>query len=349
MDDDRIDPYAVLSEYDLGSVREAIGAGGTAGRTWKVAASSGVFFLRLRGGRTSTEERLRFDHGLREHLVTRGVPTASAVRTKSGDRWVRHQGRVYELYPFVVGRPFRPSNQQEIAHAAQELAKFHRAAADYRPASPRKEAIAQYTTLGFSDEVSDRMDDPHLQMSAMMEVRGLAAVHDQRLVDRCIARVKGLMHLYAGTAYDRLTGWVIHGDYTPANLLFSEEGEVVGIFDFDWALPGARCRDVADGLYFFATQPREIDSANIWSLTDAADFVPDRCAIFLKAYQRVSRLAPHEIEAIPAAFAGRWFSIRLEGMAKVRRDERFRFFSREIEKPLLWFDLNWAEWKEEMT
>jgi len=253
---------------------------------------------------------------------------------------------VYELYPFVVGRPFRPERTSEIAGAARALAEFHRAAAEYRPTVPQREAVAQYTTLGFFDAVSDRMDDPRLQKMNMVEVRGLApTADDRRRVDRCLARVEQAMEAYAGTAYDRLTGWVIHGDYTPANLLFSEAGEVVGIFDLDWALPGARCRDVADGLYFFATEPREIDSADIWSLTDAADLAADRCALFLRAYQRVVPLMPHEIEAIPWAFAGRWFSIRLEGMAKVERDERFRFFSRDIEKPLLWLDENWTALK----
>ena len=346
---DRVDPYEVLSEYDLGTVHRVTEAGGTAGKTWKVTASSGEYFLRLRGVRTSTEARLRFDHGLRIHLTAHGVPTASAVQTKGGGKWVRRYGRVYDLYPFVTGRSFRPNSGQEIANAARALAKYHTAAAGYRLPSTQKEAIAQYTTLGFSGEVSHRMDDPLLQVTNMLGVRKLAATdHDRRLVDRCIARVEHLMHVYAGAAYDRLTGWIIHGDYTPANLLFSEDGEVVGIFDFDWAVPGARCRDVADGLYFFATQPREIDSSDIWSLTAAADFDTDRCAIFLNAYQSIAPLAPHEIEAIPSAFAGRWLSIRLEGMAKVRKNERFRFFSREIEKPLLWLDANWSYLKKQL-
>ncbi len=339
----------VLSEYDLGTVYEVAVAGGTAGKTWKVKASTGEYFMRLRGVRTSTEARLLFDHGLRKHLVAHGVPTASAVPTKTGEKWVRKDGRVYELYPFVSGRSFRPANEPEITNAATALARFHKASADYKPPSEHQEAIAQYTTLGFSDAVSDRMDDPRLQITNMLAARELANTdQDKRLVDRCIVRVQRSMHAYAGVAYDRLTGWIIHGDYTPANLLFSEEGQVVGIFDFDWAVPGARCRDVADGLYFFATEPREIDSSNIWSLTNAADFDLERCSVFLNAYQSIAPLTPHEIEAVPWAFAGRWFSIRLEGMAKVHESDRFRFFSREIEKPLCWLDENWAHVRKQL-
>ena len=337
---DTVDLQAVLAEYELGTIYSVTGAGGTAGRTWKVRTSTGDYFLRLRGLRTSSEARLLYDHGLREHLIARGVPTVSAVRTRTGERWVRTKGRVYELYPFVVGRQFRPESEGEIAEAARALAEFHRAAADYRPQV--QEPVAQYTTLGFSDEVSDRLDDPRLQLVNMLKVREMASSkHERELVDRCIARVRALMRSYAGTKYDRLAGWVVHGDYTPANLLFSEEGEVVGIFDLDWAMPGTRCRDVADGLYFFASVPRRIDPSDIWSLTEAADLDLDRCTIFLEAYHEVAPLLRHEVDAIPYAFAGRWFSVRLEGMAKVDASERFRFFSRDIEKPLLWFDRNW--------
>jgi Ser/Thr protein kinase RdoA (MazF antagonist) len=337
------DLNSILALYDIGAVQGMSVAGGTAGKTWKVTSSSGDFFLRLRGMRTSSEARLRFDHGLRDHLIGCGVPTAASLATKAGARWVRMEEGVYELYPFVVGRSFDPESEEEIAAAARGLAEYHRAAAEYRPLSAETEPIAQYTTLGFSDAVSERMDDPGLQRLNLEAVRGLAAsdVERQR-VDRCIERVEGMQRTYAGVAYERLSGWVIHGDFTPANLLFSDSGQVVGIFDLDWALPGARCRDLGDGLYFFATRPREIDAGDIWSLTEVAEFDEDRCRVFLKAYQSVLPLERYEFEAIPLGFAGRWISIRLEGMAKVEPDEGFRFFSRGIEEPLRWLDVHWA-------
>ena len=349
MSDDGVDPSAVLREYDIGAVRGLTGAGGTAGSTWRVAASRGEYFMRMRGVRTSTEARLEFDHGLRERLVACGVPTVCAMRTRGGARWVRFGGRAYELYPLVVGRAFRAGDEREIAHAARALAEFHKIAAGYSPPSYQQEAVDQFTTLGFSDGVSDRMDDPRLQVVNLLGVRELApSAQDRRLVERCIERAEAQVRTYAGAAYDRLAGWVIHGDYTPANLLFSDEGEVVGVFDLDWAMPGARCLDVADGLYFFASEPREIDSADIWSLTDAADFALESCIAFLEAYQQVAPLAPYEVEAIPLAFTGQWLSIRLEGMAKVPKEHRFRFFSRGIEKPLLWLDANWPDLRRQL-
>ncbi|MBN1674297.1 MAG: phosphotransferase [Kiritimatiellae bacterium] len=337
-------PEDVLRDYEIGRIRAIRAGGGTAGKTWRVETSTGGYFLRLRGTRTSGDARLRYDHGLREHLAAQGVPTATAVRARDGARWVRAAGRVCELYPFIRGRAFRAGAAGEIANAAHALARFHEVAAAYKPPIQAGEPIAQYTTLGFSDAVSDRLEDPGLQLTNLQALHRLAAGAGERAnVEWAIGRVERLTEVYAGPAYSRLSGWVVHGDYTPANLLFSERGDVCGIFDLDWAYPGARCRDVADGLYFFAAQPRAIDPGNIWSLTDAAEFDAAGCRTFLAAYQESAALKAEELDAVPAAFAGRWFSIRLEGMAKVPEDERLRFFARDIRKPVEWLDANWGE------
>jgi len=343
MNNEGINPYIVLAEYNIGNIHNVSEAGGTAGKTWKVTTSSGDYFLRLRGIRTSTEERLLFDHGLREHLVARGIPTTATIHTKTGNRWIHLSERVYELYPYVMGRQFNADSENEIANAAKALAEFHKLTLDYKPSSTQRETIAQYTALGFSNEVSYQIDDPRLQVINMMNMKEIIRYYsDRELIDRCIARINRSFQNSTDSGYNSLNKWIIHGDYTPANLLFSQDGDVVGIFDFDWSMRGSRCRDVADGLYFFATCPRNIDPSNIWSLTDTADFDMDRCLVFLKAYQKILPLSSYEIAFVPQAFAGRWFSIRLEGMAKVQQDERFHFFSRQIEKPLLWLDANWT-------
>ncbi len=335
----------VLTEYDIGTIRGWAPAGGTAGKTWKVDTNTGSYFLRLRGVRTSSEARLSFDHGLRDHLVAHGIPTAASIRARNGNRWHRHPGGVYELYPFVAGYAFHPETMDQVAAAARALARYHRVAAGFVPPE-NPERIAQYTTLGFSDRTSDRMDDPLLLLENLEGVAGLASgagTGTQALIRRCMARVEDMNRDYAGPAYDRLSGWIIHGDYTPANVLFSAAGEVAGIFDLDWAFPGPRCRDVADGLFFFATVPRQIDAGCIWSLTAAAAFDPERCRVFLQAYQKTAPLQRPELRAVPAAFAGRWLSIRLEGMAKVDPSRRVEFFSRDVEAPMQWLDRHWPD------
>ena len=336
-------PETVLTHYSITPPRSISPAGGTAGRTWRVETDEEAYFLRLRGLRTSTDERIAFDHGLRAHLVESGVPTATAVSSKEGKQWVKVEHSVFELYPFVEGRQFDSASPDELLAAARALARFHAAARDYKSPRPEPIEIAQYAWLGFCDRASDRMDDPELQVANIRAVLDISQTAGERdAASWALRRAQGLCQANAGARYDRLCAWVVHGDYTPANVLFGSDHSVAGIFDFDWAMPGPRVRDVGDALYFFAASRGDLDSSDIWSLTDAAAFDFERCVAFMEAYQSESPLTSDEWDAVPTAFEGRWLSIRLEGMAKVPEAERLRFFGRgNIRVPVEWLDANW--------
>jgi len=162
-----------------------------------------------------------------------------------------------------------------------------------------------------------------------------------------LGRARDLCDTNAGECYHRLPACVVHGDYTPANLLFDARGDVAGIFDLDWAMPMPRARDIGDALYFFACDRPTADSSDIWTLTEAAAFDFEKCVAFLRAYHGHSPLSDEEWDAIPKAFEGRWLSIRLEGMAKVPEDQRLRFFGRgDIQVPPEWLDAHWADVRE---
>jgi len=338
-------PDAALEHYDLDPLLAIAPAGGTAGRTWRVSTRDRAYFLRMRGVRTSTQERLVYDHGLREHLSHRGVPTAVAFPTRDGQRWLTLEGRVFELYPFVEGTAFDFSSHDELEAAAEGLARFHEAARDYEPREDHPLVIAQYAWLGFCDRASDRMDDPQLQIANIEAILNTSTTPgEQSAAHWALERARRLAQTNAGERYQRLLGWVAHGDYTPANLLFTDQGQLAGIFDLDWAMPTPRCRDIGDALFFFAGDRETVDSSNIWALTDASPFDFDRCVAFLRAYDQTSPLSAQEWDAIPSAFEGRWLSIRLEGMAKVPESERLRFFGRgDLQVPPEWLDEHWGD------
>jgi len=336
-------PIDVLAHYDVGAVRSIHAAGGTAGRTWRVDASAGAFFLRLRGARTSARERVSFDQGLRAYLAAAGLPCVAPLRTREGASWWDEGGRVYELYPPVEGEPYDACRADQRKAAAETLARLHLAAASYPAATGWGERVSQYAGLGVN-ETSDRPDDPRLLALALQALRSqVVGAEDANLLERCLERVATLARVYAGAPYRTLAGWVIHGDYTPGNLLFAANGQVAGVFDLDWAMPGARCRDVADGLYFFGAQRAWACTGDIWSLTDAAEWDAEGVRAFLAAYQHQAPLTAQELEAVPAAFTARWLSLRLEGTAKVAKAERWRFFARDIEQPLTWLDQHWPQ------
>lgn len=330
----------VLKQYELGNRYRVLPAGGTAGKCWRVETDVGVYFLRRRGVRTSSQEALAFDHGLRRHLVAGGVPTAEAIPARSGDLWLRTDSGVFELYPFIQGLLFDQNSEPQLAQTGQALAQFHRVAATYDQRGQYNPAGRQFAVAVPEVGGSDRLDDPRLILAALQGIARKADSPDR--LAGCLSQAQALSREYDQGVYDALPKWLIHGDYHPGNLLFPIlEGEVAGIFDLDWAVEHTRCRDLADGLYFFAARREaDLDGSDIESLTAAAQLDLGRCLIFLRAYMQIAPLEPEEIRAIPLALKARWLSARLEGMAKVPEEERIDFLLRDIEMPLRWLDEN---------
>jgi Ser/Thr protein kinase RdoA (MazF antagonist) len=336
------DVTRVLQAYALGDVEETVPHAGTAGKTWQIRTSRGVWLLRLRGVRTSTSELVAYDHGLRDHLLQHGVPTAAPLTTRDGRRCVLLDGRAFELYPWVEGCCLGSADATTLSRAARGLAQFHAAAADY-PGARSLPPVAQYTTLGCT-AASQRMENPVLLSGIYADLRRRSAAGSFAPALR-VARswLERLETEFAASRYDALPQTVTHGDFTLANLLFDTKGNLAGIFDFDWSRWGPRVRDLADGMYFIAGIRRSpLEPGNIWSLTESVGLTVDRCADWLNAYQSVAVLSAEEAACIPLALAARWLSIRVEGMAKVPPDERLRFALANVTEPLQWLEENWA-------
>ena len=89
-----------------------------------------------------------------------------------------------------------------------------------------------------------------------------------------------------------------------------------------------------------------LGGGDIWSLAEGAAFEVERWAGGVLADREGGALAAKEINALPLAFAARWLSIRVEGMAKVPASERVRFCVRDADLPLKWMDANWRHVKD---
>lgn len=327
--------------YDIGPIERWQRHGGTAGKTWRVWTSQGDWFLRLRGVRTSSPELVAFDHGLREHLVSAGVPTAVPLPARSGATAIHAADSMVELYPFVDGRTLARAGVGELRQASRMLARFHRAAADY----PRRDAlppVSQYSTVGLPD-TSARMEDPELLKRVYHRLsREQGAGTYRENIELSLRWLDKLCTAFGREAYDALPHTVTHGDFTLANLLFDPGGSVCGVFDFDWSRWAPRIRDVADGMFFLGGERRTpLVPADIWSLTEDATLHRHRCVCWLRSYSDVSELTAAEVNAVPLALAARWLSVRVEGMAKVPPDDRRRFCFGNLAPPLRWLDENW--------
>jgi Ser/Thr protein kinase RdoA (MazF antagonist) len=331
---------AALQFYDLGPLQAFRHHAGTAAKTWRLETASGEYLLRTRGSRTSSADLIAYDHALRRHLLAAGIPTAAPLAARDGGTYTRIGDKALEVYTIVSGATLPAAGPAEIAAAARALAAFHAAAASF-PLALTLPPVAQYRTLGL-EQTSGRMEDPALLeqiYGGIAAIPGTAA-HAAALA-LAHAWLERLRRRFDDTAYARLPHTVTHGDFTLANLLFLD-GQVSGIFDFDWARWAPRIRDVADGLFFISGQRRTpLAAADIWSLTEAVDLSVARGALWLRSYAADAALSDDELACLPLALAARWLSVRVEGMVKVPQAERPRFALDNLAGPLEWLDRYW--------
>ena len=332
-----VEPREILASYDIGEVQEVHVAGGTAGKCWRVTSTTGRYFLRCRGPRTSSRQAVEFDHGFRRHLLARGVPTAAPIVTGSSETWVLTDGRAFELYRFVDGRSFGGS-RAELVETARALAHFHQAAAEYPARGSFNPVPAQFAIAAPEVGGSERMDDPELMAAAFERL-----ARDEPALDYAVEQARRLTREYGGSVYGALPRWLIHGDYHPGNLLYSDSGKLAGIFDLDWACEHTRSRDLADGVYYLAGRRDEFDGSSIESMTEAVQPDMDDALLFLRTYSEIAPLEPEEVRAIPLALRARWLAERLEGSAKVTPERRVWFITRDLERPLEWLDAHEEE------
>jgi len=321
-----------LAHYEIGEILAVQVAGGTAGKCWRVSSAAGRYFLRCRGLRTSSRQAVEFDHGFRRHLLAHGVPTAAPLAANSGRTWVLSDGRAFELYPFVDGRPFGGS-RVELVETARALAHFHQAAAQYPARGSYNPIPTQFAIAAPEVGGSERMDDPEVMAAALERM-----ARREPALGYAVEQARRLSRTYSASLYSALPRWLIHGDYHPGNLLYSESGRMAGIFDLDWACEHTRSRDLADGVYYFAGRREQFDNSRIESMTEAVEPDMDNAILFLRAYHEAARLEPEEMRAIPLALRARWLAERLEGSAKVPPERRVWFITRDLERPLEWLD-----------
>jgi Ser/Thr protein kinase RdoA (MazF antagonist) len=310
-------------------------AGGTANASLVVVGLRGQYVLRRRNPRYCDRGQLAYDHSVLHALAQAGLPVPHVVRAAGGSRWVEHEGRVYELHQYIEGADFTPDDLAEVAAAGAMLARLHRATEQLQP-SGRKDW--------------PRYFDPKVSTKSLKEARrklrgpspGDLSPYTPGEVDQTLGRLlqeaKDCERGLPDRAYWALPQAVIHGDWHPANLRF-RDGQVIGVFDFDWVGRQPRMVDVTDGLLFFGSvREGRLDGGDIWSLTQP--YTPDleRMRVFLQAYRAHVPLERAELAALPNLLRQRALYNRVDPMVRKVPEERQLAFlvAGRVSEPLDW-------------
>lgn len=236
------------SQFDLGSIQTIVEAlvGSRRSRKWVIRAKRGDFVLKERSEQLATVEQVAFAHEVQLRLEEAGFPVAAIIGTRDGNRSL-YQGseRIWELTRLVRGSAFDRGAEQ-AREAGRTLAWFHAALVGMDvPALTTSTAFHRRTDLAtIADHIPRAIrivtNDEKTRKAAADLTRTLFATYEQ------LVRKTDVM------GFAQWPKFVVHGDWHPGNLLFSEDANVAGVFDFDTVRSEPRIADVANGALQFS-------------------------------------------------------------------------------------------------
>ncbi len=265
----------VLSHYDVGIVHRVrpLEAGNRRAAKVVVEAERGSFLLKRRPRGADEPARVEFAHAVQRHLTARSFPVPQLLETSTEGRTLLNLDKhIYELFHFVEGSRYDGS-LEATREAGRQLAVFHRDLRDLdAPGAPTEGCFHgdPIVRQNLTKLASEKGADP---------ARRMQAVADALLMryDKSSVRVNRL-------GFDTWKQQVIHGDWHPGNLLFSDH-KVRAVVDFDAIRISPAVTDLANGMLQFSIVAGRPDPAD-WP----AHFERDRMFEFLNGYREVTRL-----------------------------------------------------------
>jgi len=318
----------LAEEYSLGAPDSVRPGGGTASPKAILGYGGRRFLLRRRRAEFCPENRVRFDHAFIWHLARAGLPVATPLTARSGRTYVVRGEHAYEIVPYIEGLEVADqASGDRMRSAARMLGRLHEASRSFSPPA--------HKDLGRDLFLPRYL---HLLEAELERSRGQDA-RPRRVAELMLGKAKEAIAETERLRPDDVAPIVVHGDYTPANVLFRGP-EVGGVFDFDWATRTNRTWDLARGIAFFAFRRKApLDPDDIVSLTEAQTPDVARAGAFLRAYEEVApRLDVAERRILPLFIRETLLCMRVAGMRKLPPDERLGFAVRDMEGLLDWME-----------
>lgn len=272
------------------TISEPVASGGLSGaRLWRLKSPRGELCLRRWGREHPDAERLRWIHGVLQHVGGRcGNWIPVPIATQSGETYVAAGGYLWELAPWLSGLPelvLAPTRDRVVA-AMTVLAQFHLAAETFpgtgntpRPAPGICARLEQLTGLlhGGIERLRTGVEEAHAVWPSLAEA-GLGLLKNFSKtappLERMLLEVSGLS----------VTNQPCIRDIHCEHILFTEN-EVTGMVDF-----GAMRTDHVTG-----------DIARLLGSVAEAD--SDLWVDGLAAYERFRRLSSAEHRLLKAYHA----------------------------------------------
>lgn len=173
-------------------------------------------------------DEILFEHDVIRYLAEFGYPVPNWILTKDGNKYTLHAGEVAVLFDFIQGHhvtfndDYFLNRNKEVFEAGKSLANLANIGKKFNTIHKRTRTI--FTELQRVLDSEDRFVD---EFEGGVEFVG---------------QIKQSI-LFAKSA--EVTSGLIHNDFRPSNVIFSESGSVSCVIDFDWSCKGPHVKDLA--------------------------------------------------------------------------------------------------------
>ena len=265
VDDDDLEKF--VAQYDIGRATSCKGiAEGVENSNYLLQTDRSTYILTLYEKRVA-EADLPFFLGLMDHLAHQGIACATPVHARDGKTLRRLAGRPAAIVTFLQGMWPRRVHTTHCAQLGEALAQLHLAGASFPMKRANALSLAGWRTL--FEGCRPRADSIR---------KGLA----EELAGE-------LDHLARHWPADLPAG-VIHADLFPDNVFFLGD-KLSGMIDFYFACNDLFVYDLAICL-------------NAWCFETDGSFNATKARLLVRHYDKIRRLTPGEIDALPLLARG---------------------------------------------
>ncbi|KAA2244214.1 homoserine kinase [Salinarimonas soli] len=258
---------AFVAGYDIGRVLSCKGiAEGVENSNFALHTERGSYILTLYEKRVR-ESDLPFFLGLMRHLSANGLVCPLPILDRRGEALGRLAGRPAALVSFLEGLSVRRPNARHCGALGEALGRLHAAGRDFPMTRENALSVTGWRPLFEAAQAQADRVSPGLRERAAQALDALER------------------HWPAG-----LPTGVIHADLFTDNVFFIGEA-VSGLIDFYFACTDALAYDLSICL-------------NAWCFEPDGSFNVTKGRAMIAGYERVRRLEPDEVEALPLLCRG---------------------------------------------
>lgn len=254
----------IVKKYNIGELTDLKGISkGIMNSNYYIFTDKGKYVMRILEGQRNIEEEKKELKYL-EHLCKNGIMCPEVLLTSDGEDHIMFKGKMVSIFGFLEGEEVKNITNDMIEEFGEILAKMHNLSVGRK--LKREEGIE----LGF------------LYGSVSKDLEKLKSVLGEyySVVDEKLKKVTSVN-------FTVLPSGIIHNDIFPDNV-FTKNGKITGIIDFNDAISAAFLHDIAIVL-------------NFWIFNVFKQYKKDTVDAFFRGYEKNRKITSDEKKALPDA------------------------------------------------